>query len=254
MCSRPTRFVVLAVALTSVLAALPASRSLASEDQPDKEARRAEQSKKDAEAFVHSRNSLRHIVLAMHNHHDEKLRLPAAYSQKPDGTKLLSWRVHLLPFLGERELHSQFHFDEPWDSDHNKKLISKMPDVFRCPALGDERIEKGLTPFVGPVAPKTIFEGGDAIPFSKIRDGTSNTLAFLEADEEHAVIWTKPEDLRVDWKEPLKGLKLWKIEKGSVFLTAYCDGNVQSIGETISRDDLRRLMQRNDGEALGIIP
>jgi hypothetical protein len=106
----------------------------AAEDDADKQARRAEQAKNDAEAFLHSRNSLRQIILAVHKHHDVNRRLPAAYSQKPDGTKLLSWRVHLLPFLGEVELYSQFHLDEPWDSDHNKKLILKMPDVYRCPA------------------------------------------------------------------------------------------------------------------------
>jgi hypothetical protein len=122
------------------------------------------------------------------------------------------------------------------------------------PRTGDERLKKGLTAFVGPVAPKTIFESGDGIPFSKIRDGTSNTLAFLEANEDHAVIWTQPDDLKVDWKEPLKGLKLWKVEKGAVFLAVFCDGTVQAIGDQISRDDLRRLLQKNDGEPIGAIP
>ncbi len=26
--------------------------------------------------------------------------------------------------------YKQFHLDEPWDSEHNKPLIAKLPDVF----------------------------------------------------------------------------------------------------------------------------
>lgn len=218
------------------------------------EARRPPEDKGETAAFIRSRNSLKHLMLAMHEHHDAHRRLPAAYTRKEDGTKLLSWRVQLLPHLGEGALYSQFHLEEPWDSEHNKKLIAKMPIVFACPALGDEAAKKGLTSFVGPLAPKTIFEGSEAIPLSKIRDGTSNTLGFLEADAEHAVVWTKPDDLRIDWKEPLKGLKLWKVETGSMFLAVFCDGKVQAISEKIDRADLRRLLQKNDGEAIGIIP
>lgn len=210
--------------------------------------------KGETAAFIRSRNSLKQLMGAMHLHYNAHLRLPAAYTRKEDGTKLLSWRVKLLPYLGEGALYAQFHLDEPWDSDHNKKLIPKIPPVFACPALGDEAAKKGLTRFVGPVAPKTIFEGSEAIPLSKIRDGTSNTLGFLEADAEHAVIWTKPDDIKVDWKEPLKGVKLWKIESGSVFLTVFCDGKVQAVSEKIDGDNLRRLMQKNDGEVIGIIP
>jgi hypothetical protein len=42
----------------------------------------------------------------------------------------LSWRVHLLPALGLKSLHSEFHLDEPWDSKHNSQLVSKMPSIF----------------------------------------------------------------------------------------------------------------------------
>jgi hypothetical protein len=218
------------------------------------ESRRPQEDKGETAAFICTRNSLKQLMSAMHKHCNAHLRLPAAYTRKEDGTKLLSWRVKLLPYLGEEVLYAQFHLDEPWDSEHNKKLIPKIPTVYASPALGDEAAKKGLTSFVGPVAPKTIFEGSEAIPFSKIRDGTSNTLGFLETDAEHAVVWTKPDDIKIDWKEPLKGLKLWKIETGSVFLTVFCDGKVQAISEKIDHANLRRLLQKNDGEAIGNIP
>jgi hypothetical protein len=257
MCRILLAFACTAFAIVSLACPLVGTESVASEGDADAEAaeaRRAEQEKREAAAFVRSRNSLRQLMVAMHNHHDTNRRLPAAYSRKEDGTKLLSWRVHLLPFLGEAALHSQFHLDEPWDSEHNKTLISKIPTVFVAPLLGDDAAKKGLTVFVAPIAPKTIFEGSEGIPLSKIRDGTSNTLGFLEVDADHAIVWTKPEDLEIDWKEPLKGLKLWKAGKGSVFLTVFCDGEVKAIDDKINHVDMRRLLQKNDGEVIEITP
>ena len=33
----------------------------------------------------------------------------------------------------EQALYDQYHFDEPWDSEANKKVLAHMPDVFRSP-------------------------------------------------------------------------------------------------------------------------
>ena len=66
---------------------------------------------------------------------------PAAIRDK-DGKPLLSWRVAVLPFIedssfgvakGGQPLYNEFHLDEPWDSEHNKALIAKMPAAFRDP-------------------------------------------------------------------------------------------------------------------------
>jgi hypothetical protein len=174
---------------------------------------------------------------------------------KKDGTKLLSWRVYLLPFLEQTPLYEQFHLDEPWDSDHNKKLVEKMPQVFASPALPAELAKKGMTSYVGPVGEKTIFEGSEGTSLAKIVDGTSNTLAILEADSEHAVIWTKPDDLVIDWKNPLKGLTgVWKSGNSSVLLAAFCDGSVRGISDKIDPAIMKKLLQKDDGEAVGEIP
>ena len=31
------------------------------------------------------------------------------------------------PYIEQQALYNQFHLDEPWDSEHNKSLIAKMP-------------------------------------------------------------------------------------------------------------------------------
>ena len=32
------------------------------------------------------------------------------------------------------QIYKQLKLDEPWDSDHNKKLVAKMPAVFASPS------------------------------------------------------------------------------------------------------------------------
>jgi hypothetical protein len=80
--------------------------------------------------------SLKQIALAMHSYHDVHSHLPPSAIYSEDGTRpLLSWRVAILPYLGEDQLYKQFRHNEPWDSPHNKKLLAQMPAVFRVPAL-----------------------------------------------------------------------------------------------------------------------
>jgi len=52
----------------------------------------------------------------------------------------LSWRVHLLPFLDQKPLYDRFHLDEPWDSEHNKKLLEYIPEVLRFPTHDDDSV------------------------------------------------------------------------------------------------------------------
>ncbi|MCE9525919.1 MAG: DUF1559 domain-containing protein, partial [Planctomycetales bacterium] len=201
-----------------------------------------------AASRAQSMNNLKQLMLAMHNYHDVYRHFPSAYGVKKDGTKLLSWRVYLLPFVEQDALYKEFHLDEPWDSEHNKKLISKMPKLFASPNLPDELAKKGMASYVAPVGEKTIWDENKGTFIANITDGTSNTLAILEADAEHSVIWTKPDDLTIDWKAPLKGLELWKSGTKAIFLAAFCDGSVHAISDKIDPALMKKLLQKDDGE------
>ena len=108
----------------------------------------------------------------------------------PDGLPTLSWRVALLPYLGEETLYRQFHQDEPWDSPHNKALAARMPAVFETPV---SPAPPGQTRIRGFAGKGTIFDGQKGVRFADIWDGTSNTLLVAIADE--ATPWTKPGEL-----------------------------------------------------------
>src|SRR5262249_55645747 len=61
--------------------------------------------------------------------------LPPVAIADRKGKPLLSWRVALLPYLGEWDLYRKFKLDEPWDSPHNKALLPLMPEIYACPSF-----------------------------------------------------------------------------------------------------------------------
>lgn len=243
----PTRRLCIAAAILAVGVSGGVGRG---GDRPKK----PEPKREGAKSFTEATNDLKQLALALHLYERAYRQLPPAAVRDKNGKLLLSWRVLVLPYLKEEALYKQFKLDEPWDSEHNKKLISKMPQIFASPSLPPELAKKGMASYVAPVGEKTIFEGSEGTPFQKILDGTSNTIAILEADAEHAVIWTKPDDLKIDWKEPKKGIELWKSGTSSVFLGAFCDGSVRGISDKVDPTLLKKLLQMDDGEAIGEIP
>jgi hypothetical protein len=74
-------------------------------------------------------NNLKQIGLALHNYHDVYKSFPPAAIYSKDGKPLLSWRVAMLPYLhtSQGNLLKKFRLDEPWDSEHNRALIARMP-------------------------------------------------------------------------------------------------------------------------------
>jgi hypothetical protein len=188
-------------------------------------------------------NSLKQIMLAMHNYADAHGTFPPACSRDDDGKPLLSWRVLILPYLDQGALYKQFHLDEPWDSEHNRTLIEQMPEVY---ADAFSR-NVGRTTCLVPVADTTIFSGVKGTRLRDITDGLSNTIAVVEVAPEHAVIWTRPADWEVDFNEPLRVVKR-PGQDG--FAVALADGSVQFHANAVERDKFAKMLTRAGGEDL----
>jgi hypothetical protein len=160
-----------------------------------------------------------------------------------DGKPLLSWRVKVLPFLEANELYRQFHLNEPWDSEHNKTLIEKMPTVYKNPLSGNLH---GKTVYQVPTGKETIFFDTNGTSLEQITDGAASTILLVETDTEHAVPWTKPEDITIDPRDPAARLQRW----GGSFLAVFASGLVRPLSDDTDPATLWSYFTRAGGEEM----
>ncbi|WP_406697408.1 DUF1559 domain-containing protein [Singulisphaera sp. Ch08] len=192
-------------------------------------------------------NNLKQIGLAMHNYHAAYNTFPPAYSATKDGKPLLSWRVHILPYLEQQSLYKQFKLDEPWDSANNKALISRMPPMLACPSGSRKLAGEGKTTYLTPRGADTIFPGKTGIRLQEITDGTSNTIMVIEANDDSAVTWTKPDDWEIPTPFTTKGL-LGHHPGGTN--AGFADGSVRFLRDTILPRNFQSLLTRDGGEVI----
>jgi hypothetical protein len=220
-------FAALSVALFAVvLTAAPVPKDKGKEEPA------TDEQKKEVE------NNLKQIVLAMHNYHDAMGTWPA---DTPTG---LSWRVQLLPYMEQENLYRRFKLNEAWDSDTNKKLIDELPKIYAPVRVKAEKGETFYRGFAGAGNEAGAFESGKRITLVNMTDGTSNTIAVIDAGE--AVVWTKPgTDIDHTAKEfP----KLGRMIDGDSFFAAMCDGSVRKVKRKFDEAALKAAVSRSGGE------
>jgi hypothetical protein len=194
---------------------------------------------------IHSANNLKQIGLAIHNYDEAHGHLPNN-TYAPDGTPLLSWRVHILPYMEYEVLYKKFKLDEPWDGPNNLPLIREIPTPYARP--GEAYGRGTLTYYRGFSNAGAVFErrpSGQFISWDSIKDGASNTIFVVEAGE--AVEWTRPDDLDASPDKPfprMGGLKL----RGRIFGAFMGDGGVRHFKLDFPEPTLRALITYNGGE------
>jgi len=202
--------------------------------------------------MTRSRVNLQQIGLAFHHYHDVYKRFPPPAVFGPDGRPLLSWRVVLLPYLDQQALYEQFRLDEPWDSEHNKPLLSLMPRVYAAP--GGEYESPTETYYQVCVGPEAPFRPDPAHKLSIVdmseHDGKENTIMVLEAAT--AVPWTKPED--VVWEGGGSAPRVGGLFEG--FHACMFDGSVRFFQPSIYEDPpaLASLLGWCDGRIVNLRP
>ncbi len=192
-------------------------------------------------------NNLKQIGLAMHNYHDSYRGFPAAAAPMKEGQPPVSWRVRVLPFIEEAALYEEYRFGEPWDSEHNKKLLAKMPSVYRAP--GSKAAADGKTNYLAVAGEGLALSPKESSAISEILDGTSHTAMVVEVADEKAVPWTKPADFAPDEKDPLAGL-VGLRRRG--FLAVFCDGSVSLLSKKAPPEALKAVFTRAGGEIVDV--
>ncbi len=202
-----------------------------------------------------SMNNLKQIGLAFHNDASRNRRrgqagsyaFTPAYSSDEAKRPLLSWRVHLLPYIEQKELYDRFHLDEPWDSPHNRTLIAEMPETYASPLAPVGLAAQGKTTYVVPRGPSTTLSGTERTPINSISDGTSNTILALEVPADRAVVWTQPADWEIG-EEPSPAILAEGLRTGAPVL--FVDGAVRYLLSTIDPAVFRALLTKDGGEKI----
>lgn len=189
-------------------------------------------------------DNLRPITLAMLLYECEHGVLPPAYTVDAEGKPLHSWRVILLPYLGEEELYAKLRLDEPWDSEHNCRFHEIAVGFYQCPTA---ELSLGQTTYSVVIGKTTAFEGAEG----KALDGFGVNL-MLVTEREQPVCWMDPgSELSeavaiegINCREPgVHGIE--SHHPGGV-QAGFRSGGVRFISETIDRAVLQGLL---DGTA-----
>lgn len=159
---------------------------------------------------------------------------------------MLSWRVHLLPYLGGAELYNLFRQDEPWDSDYNKRFIPLMPSYYQTPG---SRAGRGKTNLLGVKGKDCIFFGKDEVRVRNVTDGPSNTAMVVVVPDELAIEWTRPDDWEYTSADDIKDL----FRAGAdLFWTIFADGSVRAISNKNTLDEISPIFTIRDGQPVNL--
>jgi prepilin-type processing-associated H-X9-DG protein len=209
------------------------------------------QAAREAARRVHCVANLKRIGVAMQAYHHKYGRFPPSFVPDEKGTPQHSWRVLLLPFLGEENLYARYRFDEPWNGPHNRALNDQMPAVYRCPSdTAPDRLQTSYAMIVGPHA---ISAGPTSHRIKDIKNGPSNTILLVDAAGT-GIDWMEPRDLDADKMD----FRTRAVDKNlqhetceifnphrTVTNALMCDGSVRTLSkDSLQPEELKALLSR----------
>jgi prepilin-type processing-associated H-X9-DG protein len=136
-------------------------------------------------------NNLKQIALALYNYEQMYHALPPAHTVDAEGQPLHSWRTLILPFLEQEPLYRSIDLTKPWNDASNAHALAKPLNVFQCPEVLEI---SNRTTYLAVVSPDGYLHPNRSRRLSEIADPHGETLAVIEADDEHAVPWMAPVD------------------------------------------------------------
>jgi hypothetical protein len=187
--------------------------------------------------------------LAVANYHEAFGSFPPAFVADRDGKPIHSWRVLILPYLGQEELYKAYSFAEPWDGPNNRKLADRIGQIYHRFGLDSSHVE--TTSFVAVVGPETAWPGARALRMNDLGDGSSTTLMVVEVPDGR-FRWMEPTDLEFERMS-------YRINDGSGrglgsrlggARVVFADGTVRTLPDSFDPNRLRAMLTANGREPI----
>jgi len=102
---------------------------------------------RNVEKRTYCLDNIRSIVLAMLLYREQHGMFPPAFSVDSEDKPLQSWRVLILPQLGQQELYDRIRLDEPWDSEYNRQFHAADIPFYQCPGMIPS-LQEGETSYI----------------------------------------------------------------------------------------------------------
>lgn len=174
---------------------------------------------------LQTEEALKAILLGFHNYVAALNDFPLF--PRPEGSESLSWRVRILPYLGETELFNQFNLSEAWDSKNNRALLDRMPAAF-----GSGR------------RTRIRWIESEVRHIKDITDGTSNTIACIVGGQ--PVYWTE--------NRPMSAFEAAEIfrtlPQGGGLTVGMYDGSVRTLTSDLGVGVFEAMLTPAGGEVI----
>ena len=146
-----------------------------------------------------SRNSsmknLQKIASALNAYAEEYGTYPPPMTVDKNKLPLHSWRVLILPYLGEDDLYGKFDLNKPWDDPVNMAHAYSMPNVFRHPE-GAKTYYTPESDYYLVIGNGTLFPNGGPLGPKDVTDSSTQTLLVVTANPDvMSAVWIEPIDI-----------------------------------------------------------
>jgi hypothetical protein len=197
--------------------------------------------------------NLEKIAKALNAYAADHGSYPPPASRDANNVKLHSWRVMILPYLGEEALYNDFRLDVPWSDPDNMSVATNMPAVYRHPDGNSSGLylESAYYLIVGP---GTLFPAAGPLGPERIVDDPSQTILLIEGTPlVPSGMWTEPIDLEFAKMSGQIGSNPG-IDPGGLFedgaAMATVDGRGHFVPDSMMSSTFRALVTPSGGERM----
>ncbi len=205
---------------------------------------------------VGTMRNLERISAALAAYASDHGTYPPAIIRDSAGTPMHSWRVLLLPYLNQNDLHNRYDFNKPWNAPENSLLQAEIPDVyFAQSSLGGTTSEatyqlvtgpNTLNPTSGPLSPNGYTD--DPAKTALVVEGFGGVNNLVPTGS-----WLEPTELEISKMTgqigAKPGVEIGGVTEGGVAI-ATADGRVHFLDQNMTPDVVLAILTANGSEPL----